>query len=104
MTKWNKEIEDEITLLIKDWLKHKKKTQKDLKRVLNASSERMPVLIETLRIEYSAGGLPQLLRVLCAAEESLERGEKINRIEENHSDPFGQLDLLIEELKEDCNT
>ena len=45
MTKWNKEIEEEITLLVKDWLKQKKKTQKDLKRILNASSERMLSLI-----------------------------------------------------------
>ena len=103
MAKWNKEIEDEITLLVKDWLKQKKKTQKDLKRVLNASSERMPVLIETLKSEYNAGGLPQLLRVLCAAEESWEQGNQINRSEKDFTDPFGQLDLLLEELKEDCN-
>ena len=104
MTKWNKEIEEEITLLVKDWLKQKKKTQKDLKRILNASSERMPVLIETLKLEYSAGGLAQLLKVLCAAEEYWEQGNQIKQSEEIFSDPFGQLDLLLEELKEDCNT
>ena len=104
MTKWNKEIEEEITLLIKDWLKQKKKTQKDLKRILNASSERMPVLIETLKLEYSAGGLAQLLKILCAAEESWEQVNQIKRNEQSFSDPFGQLDLLLEELKEDCNT
>ena len=104
MTEWNNEIEDEITLLIKDWLKQKKKTQKDLKRILNASSERMPVLIEALKLEYSAGGLAQLLKVLCAAEESWEKSNQIKQSEENFSDPFGQLDLLLEELKEDCNT
>ena len=103
MTKWNKEIEEEITLLVKDWLKQKKKTQKDLKRILNANSERMPVLIETLKLEYSIGGLAQLLKVLCAAEESWEQGNQIKQREEIISDPFGQLDLLLEELKEDCN-
>ncbi len=104
MAKWNKEIEDEITLLIKDWLKHQKKTQKDLKRVLNASSERMPVLIEILKSEYSAGGLTQLVRVLCTAEQSWEQSNQINRSEKNIQAPFDQLDLLLEELKEDCNT
>ena len=104
MTKWNKDIEDEITLLVKDWLKQKKKTQKDLKRILNASSERMPVLIETLKLEHSTGGLAQLLKVLCAAEEYWEQGNQMKQSEEIISDPFGQLDLLLEELKEDCNT
>ena len=104
MTKWNKEIEEEITLLVKDWLKQKKKTQKDLKRILNARSERMPVLVETLKLEYSTGGLAQLLKVLCTAEEYWEQGNQIKLGEEIISDPFGQLDLLLEELKEDCNT
>ena len=104
MPKWNKEIEDEITLLVKDWLKQKKKTQKDLKRILNASSERMPLLIETLKLEYSKGGLAQLLKILCAAEEFWEQGNQIKQSEEIISDPFGQLDLLLEEIKEDCNT
>ncbi len=104
MAKWNKEIEEEITLLVKDWLKQNKKTQKDLKRFLNASSERMPVLIDTLRIEFSKGGLPQLVSILCAAEDSWAESNQINRSEADLSDPFGQLDLLLEELKEDCNT
>ena len=104
MNKWNKEIEEEVTLLVKDWLKQKNKTQKDLKRILNASSERMPVLIDTLKLEYSTGGLSQLLKVLCAAEEYWEQGNQIKQSEEIISDPFGQLDLLLEELKEDCNT
>ena len=104
MTKWNKEIEEEITLLVKDWLKQRKKTQKDLKRILNASSERMPVLLETLKLEYSKGGLAQLLKILCTAEEFWEQGNQIKQSEEIISDPFGQLDLLLEEIKEDCNT
>ena len=103
MSQWSSQLEKELTLLIKDWLKQKKKTQKDLKGILNANSERMPVLIEMLRLEYSAGGLAQLLKVLCAAEEYWEQGNQIKQSEEFFSDPFGQLDLLLEELKEDCN-
>ena len=104
MAKWNKSLEEEITLLIKDWLKQKKKTQKDLKRVLNANSERMPVLIETLKSEYSLGGLPQLLSVLCAIEESWANNNELKKSERVLADPFDQLDLLLEELKDDCNT
>ena len=64
----------------------------------------MPVLIETLKLEYSKGGLAQLLKVLCAAEEYWEQGNQLKQSEEILSDPFGQLDLLLEELKEDCNS
>ena len=103
MERWNKHIEEEITLLIKDWLKQKGKTQKDLRNILNASSERMPVLIETLKTEYSSGGLPKLAGVLCSIEETWSEHNHPKEKEERNSDPFGQLDLLLEEIKEDCN-
>ena len=54
MAKWNSQIEEELTILIKDWLKQKGKTQKDLRKILNASSDRMPTLIEVLKKEYFA--------------------------------------------------
>ena len=69
MDKWNSQIEEELTLLIKDWLKQKGKTQKDLRKGLNASSERMPILIDALKTNYSSGGLPKLVSVLCKIEE-----------------------------------
>ncbi|AAP99623.1 MULTISPECIES: hypothetical protein [Prochlorococcus] len=103
MEKWNKQVEEEIILLIKDWLKHKGKTQKDLRDILNASSDRMPALIETLKAEYSSGGIPNLVSVLCSIEQSWAKGNPPILKQETSSDPFSQLDLLLEELKEDCN-
>lgn len=103
MEKWNNQIEEEITLLIKDWLKQKGKTQKDLSKHLNTTSERMPALIETLKTEFSTGGLPKLAKVLCSIDEQWtnNRDQVIER--EKTSDPFSQLDLLLEEINEDCN-
>ncbi len=103
MEKWNKQIEDEVTLLIKDWLKQKGKTQKDLSKCLKTTSERMPAIIETLKTEFSSGGIPSLARVLCSIDEQWtnKEGHIINQ--EKGSDPFGQLDLLLEEINQDCN-
>lgn len=103
MNRWNKNIEEELTLLIKDWLKQKGKTQKDLKEKLNASSERMPNIIEILRSEYASGGMPTIAGILCSIEE--DWSNKNERIFERPStDPFSQLDLLLEEINEDCET
>ena len=103
MSKWSKKIEDDLTLLIKDWLKQQNKTQKDLRRSLNASSERMPILIGILQKEYSQGGLPKLVSKLCAIENDWATNNNISEKKTTTSDPFGQLDLLLEELKEDCS-
>ncbi len=103
MEQWNEQIEEELTLQIKEWLKVQGKTQKDLKKFLNTSSDRMPVILETLKAEYFSGGLPRLANVLCAIEE--EWAHKKNQpLKQNiDSDPFSQLDLLLEEIKEDCS-
>ncbi len=101
MSKWNKQLENEITLLVKDWLRQKGKTQKDLSIVLNSPSERMPAIIESLRKEFSLGGLPKLASLLCEIEAKWTDGTDIEQ--DKNYDPFGQLDLLLEEINEDCN-
>ena len=103
MEKWNAQIELEITLLLKEWLKQKGKSQKDLRNILNSSSDRMPSIIEILKKEYTLGGLPKLASILCSIEEKWSSND--NNIEkiEVASDPFSQLDLLLEEIQEDCS-
>ena len=103
MKSWNKNIEDEIIVLLKDWLKQQGKTQKDLRKILNASSERMPALIEIIKAEYTSGGIPKVASRLCTIEaEWSESNNPIERIESDQ-DPFSQLDLLLEKIQEDCN-
>ena len=43
--RWSKEIEEDLILLIKDWLKQTGRTQSELCQTLNLSSARMPTLI-----------------------------------------------------------
>ena len=104
MTKWNKQIEEELTLLIKDWLKNKGRTQLDLRESLQASSSRMPALLEVLRKEYSLGGIPKIAERLCSIETDWAQQETLSPEDQESmkSDPFNQLDLLLEELQGNC--
>ena len=99
-------MEDELVVVLKDWLKHQGRTQADLRRSLRASSTRMPALLEVLEREHRQGGLPKLAARLCAIDAewsqtpgSIEAtdGTAIN----DAHDPFGQLDLLLQEIRDD---
>ena len=69
MNKWNNQLEDEIIHFIKDWLKQKGKTQKDLGKILNTSSERMPAIIEIIKTNFSLGGIPKVASLLSKIDE-----------------------------------
>ena len=103
MKSWTSKKEEEVTLIIKDWLKSKGRTQSDLGKGLNATSSRMPALIEILQKEYILGGMPYLAERLCKIEEEWSTsGNKNNesaKSNESISDPFGQLDLILKELE-----
>tara|TARA_B100000700_G_C14968362_1_gene820029 strand:- start:1058 stop:1402 length:345 start_codon:yes stop_codon:yes gene_type:complete len=108
MTSWTPQIEEELTLLIKDWLKTKNRTQSDLKDSLNASSSRMPVLIEVIKNEYHRGGMPYVISKLSKIEKDWSTGKSVSGMifkepSKNikaKEDPFSQLDLILKELKE----
>ena len=50
------EFEQELTALLKDWLKQQGRTQADLRRSLRAVSTRMPALLEVLEREFRLNG------------------------------------------------
>ena len=102
MTNWSKETEDELILLIKDWLKQIGKTQSDLCQNLNLSSTRMSFLIEALKKEFSSGGIPKVANKLCEIELLWTKTKVSSSANLDNSDPFGQLDLLYDEICEDC--
>ena len=102
MMKWSQQIEEEITQLLKDWLKSLGKTQKDLRNSLFADSERMSSLLNSLKKEYSKGGLPYVVSKLCEIEEDWSNTNEALPDGKDKLDPFSQLDLLLEELNEDC--
>ena len=107
MSRWNTAMEEELVVVLKDWLKHQERTQADLRRSLKATSTRMPALIEVLEREHRLGGVPQLAARLCAVEADWDRhpaagkGPTDLRSDSNDADPFGQLDLLLQEIRDD---
>ena len=104
MSGWTPEFEADLTLLLKDWLKQQGRTQADLRRNLRAVSTRMPALLEVLEREHNMRGLAGLADRLCSVEAewhgppSKDSGEDATTAD----DPFGQLDLLLREIRDDC--
>ncbi len=105
--KWSQQTEEELSLLLKDWLKAQQRTQADLRKGLNADSTRMNSIIEVLKKEYIKGGFQKVLSCLCRIEETWANNKEPQIKELEHQDkplvnPFDQLDLLLEEIREDC--
>ena len=102
MAAWTPDLEAELSQLLKDWLKQQGRTQADLRRSLKAVSTRMPALLEVLEREHRLNGLSGLLARLCRVEAEWH-GEADNTGEAaEQRDPFGQLDLLLQEIRQDC--
>ena len=109
MTLWSPELEEELAALLKDWLKQQGRTQADLRRSLRATSTRMPALMEVLQREHVLGGMPRLAARLCSieAEWAADPGAPAHEGSgsspaQTNADPFGQLDLLLREIRDDC--
>ena len=109
MTLWSPELEEELSALLKDWLKQQGRTQADLRRSLRATSTRMPALMEVLERKHVLGGMPRLAARLCAieAEWAADPGAPADEVPganapPSNADPFGQLDLLLREIRDDC--
>ena len=101
MENWTSDTEKELTQIIKDWLKQKGKTQAQFKYILNSETSRMPALIEKLKEEYLLGGLPKLASKLCQIESEWISNEDPIQQDSQKEDPFGQLDLVLQEIIEE---
>ena len=104
MAGWTPEFEADLTLLLKDWLKQQGRTQADLRRNLRAVSTRIPALLEVLEREHKLRGLAGLANRLCSVEAEWH-GQPANDSAGGatvEDDPFGQLDLLLQEIRDDC--
>ena len=94
--RWSKEIEKDLILLIKEWLKQTGRSQSELCQNLNLPSARMPTLIDYLKKDFSSGGIPKIANRLCEVEElwTNDKGGWAKKSPELNSS--GQLDLLDE--------
>ncbi|MEB3199053.1 MAG: hypothetical protein VKK62_00835 [Synechococcaceae cyanobacterium] len=97
---------EDLQGFVRDWLRHAGRTQADLRRALRAESIRMPVLLEELQRIRSHQGLLALVDRLCSIEALWlgEDGGDARLDEEDFSglaSSFGQLDLLLQEIREE---
>ena len=99
------EQRDDLQAFIKDWLRHAGRTQADLRRALQASSIRMPVLMELLEATYASQGLSGLAAQLCGIEDRWQDEDDWQESEKpvpSLDDSLGQLDLLLREIRMDA--
>ena len=98
---------DDLQSFLKDWLRHSGRSQSDLRRALRTASIRMPVLLEELLRIQSREGLGGLAEKLCSIEAlwlQEDQGEHPlgdRAGEAMEADPLGQLDLLLEEIRQE---
>jgi hypothetical protein len=59
MPGWSPDFENDLTQLLKEWLKSQGRTQADLRRSLRAASTRLPSILEVLERDYKAQGTPR---------------------------------------------
>jgi predicted XRE-type DNA-binding protein len=103
--RWSKEIEEDLILLIKDWLRQTGRTQSELCQSLNLSSSRIPTLIDFLKNDFISGGIPKIANRLCEIESSWTKGEvgtSKKKKRNNELNTTSQLDLL-DEICEDLS-
>ncbi|WP_413677541.1 hypothetical protein [Prochlorococcus sp. MIT 0916] len=99
---WSKDIEEDLILLIKDWLRQTGRTQSELCQSLNLPSARMPTLIESLKKDFNSGGIPKIANRLCEVEELWTNGGGGKTKKNFDLNSSGQLDLL-DEICEDLS-
>ncbi len=99
---WSKEIEEDLILLIKDWLKQTGKTQSELCQSLNLPSARIQTLIDFLKKTFLTGGIPKIANQLCTIEALWTKGKGKQSIKNLASNTSAQLDLL-DEICEDLS-
>ncbi len=98
---------DDLQSFLKDWLRHRGRSQSDLRRALRTASIRMPVLLEELLRIQAREGLAGLAEKLCSIEALwLQEDQGDHPLGEPAAgdlgaDPLGQLDLLLEEIRQE---
>ena len=99
--RWSKDIEEDLILFIKDWLRQTGRTQSELCQSLNLPSARMPNLIDFLKKDFGSGGIAKIANRLCEVEKSwtnIEREKPKASLKLNSSEQLDLLDEICEDL------
>ena len=100
--RWSKDIEEDLVLLIKDWLRQTGRTQSELCQNLNLPSARIQTLIDFLKNDYKSGGIPKIVNRLCEIESLWKKHEEPKSKKNIELNSSAQLDLL-DEICEDLS-
>ena len=100
--RWSKDMEEDLILLIKDWLRQVGKTQSELCQSLNLPSARIQTLIDFLKKDFISGGIPQIANRLCEIDAFWHGGEGPKSTKNIELNTSAQLDLL-DEICEDLS-
>ena len=91
-----------MTSFLKDWLKQQGRTQADLRRSLRAISTRMPAILDVLQRDHQRMDWPVWPRDSAPWNPNGTTGKSHRRSLTHQGDPFSQLDVLLQEIRQDC--
>ena len=99
---WSKEIEEDLLLLIKDWLRQTGRTQSELCQRLKLPSARIQTLIDFLKNDFKSGGITKVANRLCEIESLWTKDKEPKSKRDVKLNDSAQLDLL-DEICEDLS-
>ncbi len=101
MSNWSTQIEKDLSAFLKDWLRHHGRSQADLGLSLQSNSTRMSSILDSLKEEYCHKGITGVAQCLCEIEASWTGSQSsTTKREEIDDDPFDQLDLILQEMRD----
>ena len=94
MSKLSQQEEKELISFIKDWLKSRGFTQKDLAYELNIKSNRTSEIIQKIKEFHKKGGMFNVAKNLIKVEQNWLKNIENDYLETNKIQPYNQLDII----------
>ena len=94
MSKLSQQEEKELISFIKDWLKSRGFTQKDLAYELKIKSSRTSEIIQKIKEFHKKGGMFNVAKNLIKVEQNWLKNIENDYIETNKTQPYNQLDII----------
>ena len=94
MSKLSQQEEKELISFIKDWLKSRGFTQKDLAYELKIKSNRTSEIIQKIKEFHKKGGMFNVAKNLIKVEQNWLKNIENDYLETNKIQPYNQLDII----------